>query len=201
MNTLEEKRALSKWFAAKANWFVLFVQTFKEREVADRIQSKLDNEKYVVFVPTRDRTYIQKDKSVLIKRVPLFGGYVFIATTDDEDECLSAIAPLIEPDSTVYKFLRNGGKDDAAKLTDRDKAAMTALLNEEFNIPALEAVNVGDRVEIVDRRFEEIGEVVKVNKRRQTAILRLELFGRAAMCEVALEFLAKEPEADISNKE
>ncbi|GHU75158.1 hypothetical protein FACS1894188_05370 [Clostridia bacterium] len=178
MKTLEEKRTLSKWFEAKSNWFVLFVQTYEERRVAERLQGKLDNDKCVAFVSMRDRTYTQKDKTVPIKRVPLFGGYVFIATTEPETECLKRIVPIVQFDKTIYKVLRNDGKGETAKLSDRDKAVMTALLNEDFNIPALEAVDIGDRIEVLAGALEGIGGVVKsVDRRRHTAIVNLKLMG------------------------
>lgn len=41
-----------KRFAHTSNWFVIFVQTYEERWVVERLQDKLGPERYIVSVPT-----------------------------------------------------------------------------------------------------------------------------------------------------
>jgi hypothetical protein len=94
MKTIEEKQTLSKWFAHTANWFVLFVRTHEERNAAERIQEKLDAEKYVVFVPTKDYAF-KKEGKVIRRKVPWLDGYVFIAATVSAHECLQEVKPIV----------------------------------------------------------------------------------------------------------
>jgi transcription antitermination factor NusG len=191
MKTLEDKRTLSKWFAHTANWFVLFVQTYEERRTAERLQKKLDPEKYVVFVPTKDYAFKRNGK-LFPRKVPWLDGYIFIAADADSRECLKTIAPLIRGDSDIYKLLSNDGLPENIALTPHDKAVMTSLLDEQFNIPAIEAVKVDDKVLVIDRTLEGIGgKVVKVNKHKQTARIQIEMFGRPIVCEVMLEYVVK----------
>ncbi|GHV55226.1 hypothetical protein FACS1894216_17000 [Synergistales bacterium] len=191
MKTLEDKRTLSKWFAHTANWFVLFVRTGGEDSVVARVQRKLDPEKYVVFVPTKDRAFRKKSKVETIK-AQWMSGYVFIAATVDETELLEAVAPLIMNDPNIYRLLANGSPSDGVKLTERDKSIMTALLDETFNIPAVEAVFVGDEVKIVESSLEGFGGRVKrVNKHKYSATIEMDMFGKTIDCEIMLEYLTK----------
>lgn len=174
---------LLKWFAFSANWYVLFVQTYEERRVAEFLQGKLDPEKYVAFCPTKDYAF-QNNGKITTRKALLFTGYVFIAAT---------VKPLIYTDSSIYKLLSNGGDTDSVKLSEHDKSIMTAILDENFNIPALKAVLVGDRVKIIDgSALEGVGGLVKrVNKHRQTAIIEIPMFNSTIQCEVMFAYLVK----------
>jgi len=196
MKTLEEKQTLSKWFAYTANWFVLFVQTYEERRVAERLQAKLDPDSYVVFVPTKDYSFI-KGGVKTVRKVPWLDGYVFIAATVTPEKCLEEVKPIVYADSHIYRLLSNDGLPEDIALCEQDKAIMTAILDENFNIPAIEAVLVDDRVNIIDGALEGIGgKVVKVNRHKQTATLELDVqfLGRKTVIEVMLDIIAK-PEA------
>jgi transcription antitermination factor NusG len=191
MKTLEEKQAVSKWFMDEANWFALFVRTYEEQRVMEQLQSKLDPDRYAVFVPTKDYAF-SKNGTKSIRRVPWLSGYVFIASMDSPEECLEEVRFHIYRDSRVYKILSNDGQMDSIALSENDKAIMTAILDEEFNIPAIEAVVVDDKVVILDGAFRGIGgKVVKVNKHRQTATLELDIqfFGRTTLLEVMLRII------------
>jgi transcription antitermination factor NusG len=192
MKTLDEKRMLSKWFAHSANWFVLFVQTRDERRIAKQLQKKLDADKYVVFCPTKDYAF-KKAGKVESRRVPLFSGYVFIAATVSAEECSAAVTPLILNEPDVYRFLGNPNEPNDIALSEHDKSIMTALLDENFNVPALEAVAVGDRVQLLTNGIldGESGRVVKVKKNKRSAVIEVDVFDRTITCEVMLEFIAK----------
>jgi transcription antitermination factor NusG len=193
MKTIEEKRTLSKWFAHSANWFVLFVRTHEERNAVERLQGKLDTEKYVVFVPTKDYAF-KKEGEVASRRVPWLDGYVFIAATVSARECLEVVKPIVYGDPGIYKLLSNDGTSESVMLSKADKAVMTAILDENFNIPAIEAVQVGDRVNITERGLDGMsGSVKKVNKHKRTAIIEIHILGRILDCEVMLEYVAKPP--------
>ena len=192
MESIDKKKALSRWFAENANWFVVFTRTREEQKIADRLQSKLDGEKYVVFVPTKDYAYT-KDKVTTIIQKPWISGYVFIAATVTPKEFLETVKPLFCTETNVYKILSNDGQFESIQLSRRDKGIMTKILNENFNIPALEAVLEGDRVRIIDNALAGMNaEVVKVNKKRQTAVLMMEFLERRMECEIALEFVIKD---------
>jgi transcriptional antiterminator NusG len=193
MKSLEEKQAASKWFSDEANWFALFVRTYEERRVMEQLQSKLDTDRYAVFVPTKDYAF-SKNGIKTIRRVPWLSGYVFIASTVSPEVCLEDVRFHIYRDPHIYKMLSNDGHMESTALSEHDKSIMTAILDEEFNIPAIEGVMVDDRVVILDGAFRGVGgKVVKVNKHRQTATLELDIqfFGRPTALEVMLNIIER----------
>jgi transcription antitermination factor NusG len=135
----------------------------------------------------KDYAY-KKQGETVVRKVPWINGYVFIATTVNEDECLVEIERHTRYDDTVYKILRNGGKNDSAKLSDHDRAIMRAILDENFNIPALETIQVGDRLIIADSSplAGVGGKIIKVNKKKQTATVSVKILGKTIEYEVML---------------
>jgi DNA-binding Xre family transcriptional regulator len=74
---------------------------------------------------------------------------------------------------------------------------MIAILDENFHIPALKAVMLGDRVKIIDGAFEGSGGKIKrVNKRRQTAVIELQLVDKFIECELMMEIVESTSECD-----
>jgi len=57
---MDGTQTISKWFSDEAECFVLHVKTYEERRTAQRLQAHLDPERYVVFVPMKDRLYEKK---------------------------------------------------------------------------------------------------------------------------------------------
>jgi len=187
---MDEKKALSRWFAETANWFVLFVRTREEHRIAEWLQARLDAGKYKVFVPTRDYAHTKNKETTVVKK-PLFNGYLFIAATVEAEECLKTVEPLFYCDPSIYKLLSNDDRSNNIQLSIKDKTLMTSILNNDFNVPALQAVADGDWVQVNGDMFSGLdAEIVKVNKRRQTAVIRMLFDGKRTDCEIALEFLA-----------
>lgn len=184
---MNEKKSLLHWFAETTNWFVVFVRTCAEQKVSERLQGKLDALLYKVFVPTRDYAFTKDNETSIVKR-PLFGGYVFIAATVEIDEFLNTVEPLFYSDSDIYKLLSNDGQFENIRLLDRDKNLMRAILDENFNVSALKAVADGDWIEVDVSTFAGLDvNVLRVNKRRQTAVISILFSGNRTDCEIALD--------------
>jgi transcription antitermination factor NusG len=66
---------------------------------------------------------------------------------------------------------------------------MRAILDENFNIPALETVQVGDRLIIANSSplAGVGGKIIKVNKKKQTATVSVNILGKAVDYEVMLK--------------
>jgi transcription antitermination factor NusG len=196
-------KELSKWFAETADWYVLFVKTYEEKRIADSLSALMDSEHYTVFVPMKDYAY-HKQGATLTRKVPWINGYVFVATTVNETECLSELERHTHHDNAVFKVLRNGGKSDSAKLNDHDRSIMRAILDENFNIPALDTVQVGDKLVIADNSplAGVGGNIVKINKNKQTATVSVETLGRTFFYTVMLadSYKAISEGSDMSNE-
>jgi len=182
------KKALPQWFAETANWFVVYVRTREEHRVAKRLQGKLDAENYKVFVPTRDYAYTKNKETKIVKK-PLFSGYIFIAATVEAQECLQTFEPLFYIDSDIYRLLSNDRQSFNAPLSSKDRELLMKLLDAEFNAPALKATIEGDWIEISsDSLIALNADVVRLNKRRQTATIAMMFDGKRTECEFALDF-------------
>ncbi|GHV39520.1 hypothetical protein FACS189490_03240 [Clostridia bacterium] len=132
----------------------------------------MDPTKYVVFVPTKDRSFRKKDV-VQLHKVILFPGYVFVASTDDPETCYKKLEPMVMWDEAAFKLL---GEETlkCAVVSEQDKNLLAYLMNKEFHIPAVEAIKVGDIVEISNGILEGFeGRAVKINKYRKTVDIEL----------------------------
>ncbi|GHV27983.1 hypothetical protein FACS18948_6290 [Clostridia bacterium] len=190
MKTLEEKRAVSKWFGDSANWLVLFVQSRDEQRVVNYLKPKLNPDKYVTFIPTRDFAFNKGRRKIEIQQKPWLRGYVFIVALVDEVECLNTVIPLISLHSSVYCLLPNGEGMSRILLSAHDKSVMMSLLDENFNIPAVESIFVDKKVQITDETFKgKFGKVKYIDKHKRYAIIELELFDTLVKCEVMLDII------------
>ena len=154
----------AKWFSSEYNWYAIFVRTLAEQKAVKHVQHLLDTKKYFVFCPTKDYAF-KKNGAKQKRKVPWLKGYIFIISTEAEDAVKIALAPIVRIFEDVYKLLTYEKLNKRAMLTERDKAVMTALLDDEFNVAAVKAVVVGDKVQITDDALKGYGgRVVKVNK-------------------------------------
>lgn len=178
------------WFSRDAEWFVLFVQSRKELEIAERLQRGLTPNRYKVFVPTRPYAKVRSGGMTEIQKIPWLSGYVFIATTDTPIECKKMVESLMINDSTVFKFLTKSGEREIAALSVEDRALMAAILDDEFSIHPIPAEVVADRIKIANNILERNGgRVTKVDKHRQFALVQMRIMDRDFKCEIALEFI------------
>jgi transcriptional antiterminator NusG len=190
LKTLEEKRAVSKWFSDTANWLVLFVQSREEQRVVNYLRPKLDPDRYTAFVPTRDFAFNKGKRNIETQQKPWLRGYVFIVAMVDEVECLNTVKPLISQHPSIYRLQPNGEGTSRLLLSEHDKSVMMSLLDENFNIPAVESLFVGTKVEITDEAFKgKFGKVKYIDKHKRYAIIELELFNTLIKCEVMLDIL------------
>jgi transcription antitermination factor NusG len=181
-----KEKQLSKWFARTARWFVLFVRSGAEQSVVSTLSESLDGDKYAVFTPMRDYVFhkLGVDK---VRKVVMFAGYVFVATTEDVGKLFATVKPIINGDKQIYKLLANG---EPESVSDDDKEILTALLNEAFVIPAVEVIEVGDRVSVYDERLALHNvKVVAVDKHHGTVTIEFELLGRTVRETVAMRWV------------
>lgn len=143
----------------------LFCQTGKEALVAGVINA---NEWGYAIFPQRVKTVIRKGQWSEAER-PLLPGYVFVYN-DGQDydygsiRCLSGVIKVLTYDDTGTHLLR--GED--LKLADWfwRKGGM---------IGPVEAIQLGDRVEIVDGVFKELrGKITRMDRRRKTFCIELD---------------------------
>ncbi|GHU75053.1 hypothetical protein AGMMS49992_18230 [Clostridia bacterium] len=117
-------------------------------------------------------------------------GYVFVASNASKEEFIGIVKPIVKQHLGIYKLLTNGEDTNDVMLSEHDKTVMFALLDENFNIPAIDAVVIGDKVQIVDGLFNgKIGNIKRVNIHKRYAIVEIELFNTLLNYEVMLDVL------------
>jgi transcription antitermination factor NusG len=195
-----DKQTLSKWSAEGMDWFALACKTYEERRVAHGLQTLCDTEstgRYFVFVPTRDRAHSKEPSGM--RRVPWLNGYVFIATTERAEHCTKMVDMLMVSDTAIFKLLSYDGSK-ASPLTEEDKLLFVAILDEDFHIPALKADVVDGRVKVADNPIEANGgKITKVDKRKRSAEVEMDIMHEVMKYEVALEFPQAEDVQRLKN--
>jgi transcriptional antiterminator NusG len=168
------------------------VRKYEERSAARRLREALGPDRYLVFCPTKDYITLRKGGDEWKRRIPVFSNYVFIAAESDEASAFAKIKPLVNEDRDIFRLLAYDGDHAGIALHERDKALLLALMNDEFNIQALEAVLEGDRVIITDEALEGFqGRVRRVDKHRRTAEVEFEMPGRTIVGSIALEIVER----------
>jgi transcription antitermination factor NusG len=201
---MDVQQELTRRFVRHANWYVLFVETSKEQDVKRRLSAALPDNIFVIFVPTKTYSKTKAGKRAYETK-KMFGGYVFVATEEREDLTFASIRPLVRRDERAYRFLsstdsvvsadeENRGKRYwQIKLPERDKALLDALLDDAYNIPAFDAIQIGGRVEFAPGHILEgmANNIVlkSVNKHRGTGVIEYKLFGETRHEEVALNMI------------
>ena len=117
--------------------------------------------------------------------------------TQNPDEAIGTIMSLIQGDSSVFKLLDNdkakNTEAESCMLRTEDKAIMAEfldILDENFHINAIPAtIDDKGKIRILKNTLEPYGgEIIKVIKNNQSAVVRLAMLNRVFECEIALEF-------------
>lgn len=112
--------------------------------------------------------------------VPLLPGYVFVFSDEEipQHERFSQIR-------NVYRVLTYG--DGSEELKGRDLEFADWIWRFDGMIDVMKAVQIGDRVEIVDGAFKQLhGTITKMDRRRKT--FRVQLNALGAQCEIWLSY-------------
>jgi transcription antitermination factor NusG len=187
----KEKQTLSKWSADGIKWFALFVKTYEERRMADKLQAALSDEKYCVFVPTTDYLHRTQGKATL-RKIPWFKGYVFVATTECVDDCTKMVEPLIANESAIFRFISYDRTRGSILISDKDKNRLSRIFDEDFHLPAIQAEMVDGKVKLMENPLEQNGGKVLKVKGKKSVVVEIELLGEPKTYEVALELLSEQ---------
>ena len=105
---------------------------------------------------------------------PLLPGYVFVFSPAFDPAAQAALGGL----QSVIRLLRYENRGGSAVLAGPDRQFADWLWRHGGLIGVLQAVRLGDRVEIVDGLFKAFhGRVVQMDRRKQTARIELDILG------------------------
>lgn len=159
----------------------LFCNTGKEAQAVRLIQEKGWGR---AIFPQRMKTVL-KDGSWINAADPLLPGYVFAYSNEEADH-----AAEYQSLSPVIRVLTYGDKTDVLKGRDLEFADW--IWNLQGKIGIMKAVQVNDRIEIVDGVFKKLhGTITKMDKRRRTIRVSLETEGAPKQIWLAYDVVEK----------
>lgn len=171
-------------------WFVLRVQSNREKEVRDNLQKAIELEGKEdgipnVLVPTQTVTEIRDGKRREVER-KLYPGYVIIEVdTDEQGDIPDSLWYLIRETSGVGDFI---GAERPWPLQDEEIAQLLGEEEEEKEeAPVLEVdFAEGDMVEIKEGPFHDMkGQVEEINPATGRVKVVVTVFNRPTPVELA----------------
>ena len=157
----------------------LFCTTGKEEAVARGIEASGHGR---ALFPQRDKRFLV-GRAWVERPVALLPGYVFVYSDEER-----AVYRSFGAAQHIIRVLAYGGGDD--RLTGRDREFADWLWRLQGRVGVLKALEVGDRIEIVDGAFKQLrGRITKMDRRRRTVRVELDTSGAIRQLWLAYEIV------------
>ncbi len=167
-------------------WYAIQVYTGKEQETIDLCRKCIEGVDYRIENPKleRSRKYLgswHKECSIM------FPGYVFVVTDD-----IDAFRMASKKVPRITKVL--GAEDQAIPLTEEEVETLHKLVNDEYVVELSKGIKVGDSIAVTDGPLKGMEAlIIKVDRHKRTAAIRVPMMGREIETVVGLEVLVDEP--------
>ena len=147
----------------------LFCKTGKEEMVVRAVEEK--NWGHALFPKRAKRVRVNGQWQQVL--TPLLPGYVFVYFSAD-----SVLYEAFSDLQYVIRVLRYDADEEADVLLGRDREFADWIWRQNGEIGIMKAVQVGDKVEIIDTAFQKLrGTITKMDKRRKTVRVELNTEG------------------------
>lgn len=119
--------------------------------------------------PQKTKCYRGKNEW-LDEKVPLLPGYVFVYLKEEEAEHIYSFKKMPQ----VIRILHYGD-EGTWRLNGSDLAFADWVWNQKGTVGAVDAVEIGDHIEIVDTELKHLrGRVARMDRRKRTVMLELD---------------------------
>ncbi len=162
-------------------WYIIQVMTGYEEKIMKECELLTDvNEE--VFIPSIVfEKKVRGEEEETIK--PMFPGYIFFETGDVED-----LFYRLKKVVGLTRILRTG--DDFTPLPDGEADVIKRLGGDAHLVELSVGYKTGDRVRITEGPLKEFeGEIVRIDRRKRTATIRVGLLGEEREIKVGLKVL------------
>jgi len=175
------------------NYYALQVETAGENDFVERIRRRVDEGRYQFFFPKRALTIRRRGKSLHVK-MPVFPGYVFLACED----CPTPIRHLIRRAEGFFRFLPDNRK--VRPLSDQDLSLLKHFMSfGETADKSKVSFDENDRIMVHSGPLKGYeGYIVKVDKRKGRAKLRLSFCQGPITLDFGFELFEKLPEGAVT---
>jgi transcription termination/antitermination protein NusG len=168
----------------RMDWYILKVQSNRERTIAEALERKMRIEGYdrffdQVVVPTEKVTEFKGGKKKIVER-KLYPGYIVVHMHINDDTWFA-----VRETSGVGDFTGAGGKPtpmlagEVARIIQKDE-------EETSESPKLDIkFAVGDKIKVKEGNFENFeGEVAKIDEASGRVTVLIHIFGRSTQVEL-----------------
>jgi transcriptional antiterminator NusG len=168
----------------RMDWYILKVQSNRERTIAEALERKMRIEGYdrffdQVVVPTEKVTEFKGGKKKVVER-KLYPGYIVVHMHINDDTWFA-----VRETSGVGDFTGAGGKptpmlaSEVARIIQKDE-------EETSESPKLDIkFAVGDKIKVKEGNFENFeGEVAKIDEASGRVTVLIHIFGRSTQVEL-----------------
>lgn len=169
----------------------LFCKSGMEKHLAQKLAIRCPQAEFIIPEKTRIR---RKSHEAIEETVILFPGYIFMRTSADFDayEALNI--------ANVYRVLADSEKD--WRLRGADCKLAESLFELGGRIGLSTAYYIGDRIRIVDGFLKEYqGEILRVNRRKKTAQVRLFIEEKEMLVWLGFELIDQTSEMNLGEGE
>ncbi|KFN07276.1 MULTISPECIES: antiterminator LoaP [Paenibacillus] len=165
------------------NWYVLHVLTGEELNVQKRLARTAPHIR--TLVPRRKLMERRQGSMKEVSRL-LFPGYVFAYTLLDNESYYK----MIGPDGVIEVL----GRPDPAAVPFKEMAHVLKWC-EDSQLIGVSKVHDGDRITVIDGPLKSMeGQIVRVDRRKGRARVRLTLFGEPKEIDFGIEMIEQAPE-------
>ena len=174
-----------------SNWYALQVRTRHEEEMIDIVRPLVDADKgEEVFTMLKKKEMHGGNHSRWIATAPMFPGYIFIRT-DDINRIRQSLRVVVQ----FKRILKSGGQ--FMPLYEEEVQMFKNLGGKDHVIEMSVGWKEGDQVGVLEGPLVLFrGEIKKVNKNKNKALIATKLLDREVDIWVGLKFLATRTEAE-----
>ncbi|HEX4415135.1 MAG TPA: transcription termination/antitermination protein NusG [Lacipirellulaceae bacterium] len=166
------------------DWYILKVQSNRERTIAEALERKMRIEGYdkyfdQVVVPTEKVTEFKGGKKKVVER-KLYPGYIVVHMHINDDTWFA-----VRETSGVGDFTGAGGKPTPMLASEVSRIVQTDE-EETSESPKLDIkFAVGDKIKVKEGNFENFeGEVAKIDEASGRVTVLIHIFGRSTQVEL-----------------
>lgn len=173
----------------KMYWYVIFVQTGRERKVLKLLEKHLDTSTFVPFIPFHERIF--KNSGILKRELkPLFPGYVFVQSEVSGQRFIKDTKSLIHESRDIISILKYS--DMEIEMRENERQNMLSLCNDDHCVESSRGIIEGDKIHIKSGPLKGRESIIKkVDRHKRQAWIQMEFMGDIRLVSVALEIVNK----------
>jgi len=169
-------------------WFVLYVKSGSEEEIAAEINVLPDVR---AFVPRKVKLYKRQGKLIKLNDI-VFKSYVFVETQMDYETFYVEVIHKIKSHTGFFKTLTHKSDRNIETLYPSEKQFLQSFMNPDHLIEASIGFVEGDKVTITSGPLMGKETIIKkINKHKRIALMELSMMGRTVEIQIPLDLIYK----------